>query len=64
MFSCLNTFLKVTELPNFRGYTPTFRVALFWQGLVAYKAYYIDSWLINGCRSQYEGTQPVVLMMG
>ena len=39
-------------------------VALFWQGLVDYKAgCNIDSWLINGCRSQYEGTQQVVLIM-
>ena len=32
-------------------------VALFRQCLVAYKAGYIDSWLINGCRSQYGGAQ-------
>jgi len=60
VFSHLNSFPKITELSIFliayEGTHPR-SVALFWQGLVAYKAYYIDSWLINGRRSQYEGAQ-------
>ena len=32
----------------------------FWQDMVPYKACYTNSLLINGCRSQYEGTYPFV----
>ena len=45
---------------RWHAYLSISSVVLFWQGLVAYKACNIDSWLINGCRSQYECIQQVI----
>ena len=56
-----------TELPiiliAFEGTHSHFNTGCF-AILVAYKACYIISWLLNGCRFQYDGTQYAFLRLG